>query len=89
MRNSKHFCREDHLFKVKGGGGKKKESAYIHSLNLSFLSPLYFFLEQSFLVIIDKNMASLTTTLADPLWSKMGSGCKKDGQDLNILGKLP
>lgn len=25
-------------------------------------------------------MASLTTTLADPLWSKMGSGCKKGGQ---------
>lgn len=34
-------------------------------------------------------MAPLTATLADPFWNQMGSGCKKDGQDLNIQDKSP
>lgn len=34
-------------------------------------------------------MAPLATTLADPLWNQMTSGCKKDDQDFDILDKSP
>lgn len=85
MRNSKHFCREDHLFKVKkkkegmnerrNEGRRKASNKPLHSLSKpQFSNPLYFFWNWLFLSLMKRKRH----LWQQPWLTHFGSKCDLD-----------